>query len=324
MSVRHPFRTALVAATAAGALVLSACGSSTENEASSVAGDISASADAAVSSASEAVETAVSDLESVASGATESASSATAEAGAAIDIEAAKASLIADGKLTTCTHLSYAPFQFNDDDGNTIGFDVDIVNLVATKLGVEQVIVDTPFEGIKSGQDTAAGKCDISAAAMSITPEREAVILFSDPYFDATQALLVNESADIADLAGLSGKKIGAQAATVGLDYATAEAAANGYEIIEYPDLNSQIQALVTGQIDGAINDLPVFGDFVKNQPGKAKIVAQFDTGDQYGLGMKLGNDALKGVVDSVLAEAKADGTYDEIFATWIAEVPAS
>lgn len=324
MSVRHPFRTAIVAATAAGALVLSACGSSTEEAASSSAADLSASAESIIASASSEIESAVSDAETAASEMGESASSATAEAGAEIDIEAAKASLIADGKLTTCTHLSYAPFQFNDDDGNTIGFDVDIVNLVADKLGVEQTIVDTPFEGIKSGQDMATGKCDIAAAAMSITPEREGVILFSDPYFEATQALLVREADAIAGLEDLEGKRVGAQAATVGLDFANEQAAEFGFEVVEFPDLPTQQQALTTNQIDGAINDLPVFGDYVKNNPGTTKIVTQFETGDQYGLGMKLGNDALKGVVDSVLAEAKADGTYDEIFATWIAEVPAS
>ena len=74
-----------------------------------------------------------------------------------------------------------------------VGFDVDIVDLVAAKLGVEQAIVDTPFEGIKSGQDLSTGKCDIAAAGMTITDERKKVILFSEPYFDATQALLVRD-----------------------------------------------------------------------------------------------------------------------------------
>jgi polar amino acid transport system substrate-binding protein len=159
---------------------------------------------------------------------------------------------------------------------------------------------------------------------MTILPERQEVILFSEPYFDATQALLVRTGDPITSLADLKGKKLGAQASTTGLKYATKEAAANGYEIVEYQDLASQQQALVTNQIDGAINDLPVWSEFLKEQPGKTVIAAQFDTGEQYGLGMKLGNTALKNVVDAAISEAMADGTYGEIYNKWIGETPAA
>ena len=232
--------------------------------------------------------------------------------------------LIAPGKLTVCTHLPYAPFQSNDDSGKTVGFDVDMMDLVAKKLGVEQAIVDTPFEGIKSGQDMATGKCDIAAAGMTITDERKKAILFSEPYFDATQALLVPNGSTVKTLADLKGKKLAAQAATTGLDYATKNKDANGYEIVEFQDLAAQTQALLTGQVDGAINDLPVWSEAIKQNAGKAQIATQFDTGEQYGFGMKLGNTALKKVVDDVITTAKSDGTYDTIYKKWIGDVPAS
>ena len=226
--------------------------------------------------------------------------------------------LVAPGKLTVCTHLPYAPFQYPDETGKIVGFDVDMMDLLAKKVGATQAIVDTPFEGIKSGQDTATGKCDISAAAMSITDERKKAILFSDGYFNATQALLVRSDAPVNSLADLKGKKLGAQAATTGLDYANKEMAANGYTIVEYQDLASQTQALLTGQVDAAINDLPVWSDAVKKNPGKAVVGPQFDTGDVYGFGMKLGNTALKQQVDEVIKTAKADGTYNMLFKKWI------
>lgn len=232
--------------------------------------------------------------------------------------------LVKAGKLTVCTHLPYAPFQSNDDSGKTVGFDVDMIDLVAKKLGVEQTIVDTPFEGIKSGQDTQTGKCDISAAGMTITPERQKAILFSEPYFDATQALLVPASSSVKTLADLKGKKLGAQSSTTGLDYATKHKDENGYEIIEFQDLASETQALLTGQVDGAINDLPVWSEAIKENSGKATIAAQFDTGEQYGFGMKLGNDALKKVVDAEISKARTDGTYDTIYKKWIGDVPKS
>ena len=230
--------------------------------------------------------------------------------------------LIAPGKLTVCTHLPYAPFQSNDDSGKTVGLDVDMMDLVAKKLGVQQQIVDTPFEGIKSGQDLSTGKCDIAAAGMTITPERKKAILFSVPYFDATQALLVKKDSSIATLADLKGKKLGAQAATTGLDYANAKKAAGGYEVVEFQDLASETQALTTGQVDGAINDLPVWTEAIKENSGATKVAAQFDTGEQYGFGMKLGNSALKKVVDSTITSAKSDGSYAALYKKWIGSEP--
>jgi polar amino acid transport system substrate-binding protein len=230
--------------------------------------------------------------------------------------------LIAGGKLTTCTHLPYAPFQSNDDSGKTIGFDVDMIDLVAKKLGVEQTIVDTPFEGIKSGQDLSTGKCDIAAAGMTITDERKKAILFSLPYFDATQALLVKKDSTVATLADLKGKKLGAQAATTGLDYAKSKMAENGYEIVEFQDLATETQALTTGQIEGAINDLPVWTEAIKEDKGATKVATQFDTGEQYGFGMKLGNDALKKVVDDIITSSKSDGSYATLYTKWIGQAP--
>jgi polar amino acid transport system substrate-binding protein len=235
---------------------------------------------------------------------------------------AAGVTLISPGKLTTCTHLPYAPFQSNNDQGKTIGFDVDMIDLVAKKLGVEQTIVDTPFEGIKSGQDLATGKCDIAAAGMTITEDRKKAILFSLPYFDATQALLVKKDSTVATLADLKGKKLGAQAATTGLDYAKSKAAENGYEIVEFQDLATETQALTTGQVEAAINDLPVWTEAIKEDKGATKVATQFDTGEQYGFGMKLGNDALKKVVDGVITSSKTDGTYATLYTKWIGQAP--
>ncbi|MDN5726370.1 MAG: ABC transporter substrate-binding protein [Propionibacteriales bacterium] len=229
--------------------------------------------------------------------------------------------LINAGQLTVCTHLPYAPFEANDDSGQPVGFDIDLMNLVAKKLNAEVAVVDTPFEGIKSGQDMATSKCDIAAAGMTITEERQKAILFSDPYFDATQALLV-PTGGVTDLSSLKGKKLGAQSATTGLDYAKENADKNGYSIVEYQDVASETQALLSGQVDGAINDLPVWSEVLKQNPGKLEVSAQFDTGEQYGFGMKLGNDALKKVVDETLTTAKSDGSYDAAYKKWIGEVP--
>jgi len=104
----------------------------------------------------------------------------------------AKPVLIDPTKLTVCTHLAYRPFQYLDTDNTTIiGFDVDLADVIAKKLGVTQKIVDIDFGQITSGAVFAAKKCDMGAAAITITPERDAAAPFSVGYFAATQALLV-------------------------------------------------------------------------------------------------------------------------------------
>lgn len=232
-------------------------------------------------------------------------------------------SLVHAGKLTTCTHLPYAPFQFNDGD-KVVGFDVDLVDLIAKKLGVTQQIVDTPFEGIKSGQDLDTGKCDIAAAGMTITPERQAVLAFTDPYFDATQALLEKKGAGYHSLEALSGKKLGVQAGTTGKDYVLAHKPA-GVSVVEFEDSATEEQAVATGQVDAAVNDLPVWLDYAKKNQGRYDVGAQFNTGEQYGFAIKkTGNDKLLATANQVIKAAKADGTYDRLYEKWFGTKPKS
>lgn len=234
--------------------------------------------------------------------------------------------LIKAGSLTTCTHLPYAPFQSKDAGGKVVGFDVALVDLVAAKLGVTQEIVDTPFEGIKSGSDLNSGKCDVAAAGMTITEERKKVLDFSDPYFDATQALAVNAGSPVKGLDQLAGKRLGVQGGTTGEDYIKAQVAQQklDIEVVSYKDLAALQQALATNQVEGAVNDLPVWNEYLKANPGKVAVAAGFDTGEQYGFAVKKGNAALLKAVNEAIAAARADGTYDKIYATWIGEKPTA
>jgi polar amino acid transport system substrate-binding protein len=228
--------------------------------------------------------------------------------------------LVEDGKLSVCTHLPYRPFQFRQG-GKVVGFDVDLMNLVAKDIGVEQKIVDTPFEGIKSGADLKTGKCDIAAAAMTITPEREKVIDFSVPYFDANQSLLVKKGTELDSLDALQGKKLGVQSGTTGADYAK-ENAPGSVTQVTFEDLGTQVAALESGQVDAVINDFPVMADAAQKSDG-LEVSTQFETGEQYGFGMKKGrDDKLPATVDRVLKKAMKDGTYDRIYKKWFGTAP--
>ncbi len=233
--------------------------------------------------------------------------------------------LVNPGKLTVCTHMSYKPFQFNEA-GKIVGFDVDIVDVAAKEMGLEQQIVDIEFQQIWSGAAFKAKKCDIGAAGMTITEARQKSVDFSEPYFDATQALLVKAGSNVTDLAGLRGKKLGVQSETTGQEYATKNAPANGYEVVVFDDMPLQVNAVKAGRVDAAINDNGVLYDFAKNNPD-TKVVAEFDTGEQYGIAAAKGDanaTAILGKINDAITKAKADGTYNEIYKKWFGTEPGA
>lgn len=230
--------------------------------------------------------------------------------------------LVAAGKLTTCTNVPYEPFQFNQG-GKVVGFDVDIVDLVAKRLGVTQEILDIDFAVIKSGAALNAGRCDLAAAGMTITDERKQNIDFSVPYFDATQALMAKKGTGVTALADVKAKnlKLGAQASTTGLDYVRKQ----GFDPVEYADSPKELFALQAGQVDVIVQDLPVVLTWLKKPDvaEKFELVASLDTGEQYGIGMKKGNAALVQVVNETIEAAKGDGTYDAIYKKWFGAEPS-
>jgi polar amino acid transport system substrate-binding protein len=220
--------------------------------------------------------------------------------------------VIKDGKLTVCTHLPYEPFQYNKG-GEIVGFDVDLMDLVADDLGLEQDIVNTPFETIETGQAMATGKCDIAAAGMTITEERDQVIDFSDPYFEATQALLVKKGVGYDSLEALDGKTLGVQVGTTGEEYAN-ENVPEGVEIKVFEDLALLLEAVKNGSIDAAINDNTVLIGYAEQNPD-TEMTVEFDTGEQYGFGVAEGESAdLLDAVNKAFADAHEDGTYEKLF----------
>jgi polar amino acid transport system substrate-binding protein len=224
------------------------------------------------------------------------------------------------GQLTTCTHLPYPPFQ-SAQGGKVVGFDVDLIDLVANKLGVEQQIVDTPFETIKTGVDLNAGKCDVAAAGMTITPERQQAMDFSAPYFDATQALLAKKGSGITSLDSAMGKRLGSQSGTTGEDYVKGK----GFDPRSFETAEAELNGLKSGQVDVIVQDLPVVNNWLKD-PANAEleVVTSLDTGEQYGFAVKKGgNPELLKTINSVIAQAKSDGTYDRLYEKWIGPKPS-
>lgn len=300
-------RTVLVATAAVGALVLSACGSSDTGATGSSTSAVTTSSAGSASSDTTSTESSADVIQPV----------ATATTATADELSAAKASLVSPGVLTVCTTLAYPPFEASDIDGKIVGFDMDMMDLLAADLGATKTVIDTDFTGIKSGQAMTSGICDISSAAMTINPERQAVISFSDPYYSASQVLLVLDGSSVTGLADLKDKKIGAQTGTTGQSYAQKNAAANGYTVVEYTSITDVEAAVQSGNVEAGIHDDGPLYTFVQQQAGAFKIAANFATGEQYGFGAKLGNTALVAVTNAMLKRSMEDGTFKTISEKW-------
>ena len=225
--------------------------------------------------------------------------------------------LVKAGRLTTCTHLPYPPFQ-SEIDGKVQGFDVSLVDLVAQDLGVKQQILDTPFENFKTGAFLNSGECDLAAAGMTITEERKKNVDFSDPYFEATQALLVAKGSGITSLADAKAKKVklGAQAQTTGEDYAKSQ----GFDPVSFESSDAVLSGLRSGQVKAVVIDDPVVQGWLKDKANADafQVADNINTGEQYGFTVKKGNTKLLAAVNKAIADAKADGTYKKLYEKWI------
>ncbi len=219
---------------------------------------------------------------------------------------AADVELVAGDTLTVCTNAPFEPFEF-EENGEIVGFDMDITGEVAKDLGVDQEVINVAFDAMESGAALTSGQCDIAAAGISINDERAQNVDFSDPYFDADLGLLAAADAALTSEDALAGKTVAVQIATVGEDWAEAK----GLEAIQYADLGLQVQALKTGQVDAVINDVFVLGAYEGDGFG---VTATFPTEDRYGLAVAKGNTALLEAINATLDRIEGDGTYATLY----------
>lgn len=227
--------------------------------------------------------------------------------------------VVKDGQLTVCTSLPYEPFEFKQGD-EVVGFDMDLMKKVADANKLTLNVIVTGFEGIQSGQALNSGTCDVAAAGMTITPERQKAIDFSEPYFDATQALLTKDKS-IDSLEALAGKSLAVMSGTTGEIYAK-DNAPKTVELKSFEDLGLQTTALTTGQVDAVIQDNGPLLDFAKKNPDTF-VTAEFQTGEQYGFAVQKGNNPeLLASINKVITDSKADGSYDTTYEKWFGAAP--
>lgn len=215
------------------------------------------------------------------------------------------------GQLLVGSDLDFAPFEFVED-GEVKGFDIDLVNEIASRLGLEVEYLNASFDTIFT--QLAAGEFDAIVSAITITEDRRQMIEFSDPYFAANQALVVRADSDISGVADLADMDVGAQAGTTGLDYARENF--TDARVVEFPSYPAAFTALEGEQLDAVIADLPVAAE-QDERSDTIQIVEEIDTNELYGIGVPQESENLRAAINAALAEIIEDGTYEEIYGRW-------
>lgn len=226
-----------------------------------------------------------------------------------------------DKLLKVGTEPTFPPFEFTDEKtGKIDGFDIALITAMAEKAGYEVEITSVAFDGLIAALQS--GNIDIVASAMSITPEREESVQFSDPYIDAGLTIAVTQkNDDIKGEADLKDKVVGVQIGTTGAETAN-ELKASGKvkDVKTYNTIDVAFLDLLNGAIDCVINDGPVNEAYMNKNEGKIKIVGDTLVSDQYGFAVAKGNDKLIGELNKALKELIEDGTYDTLVAKYFGE----
>ncbi len=223
------------------------------------------------------------------------------------------------GKITVASNIAYPPFEFSPR-GKPKGFDIDLMNEIARRAGFEVRYQNVQFDSILRGLD--AGLFDASISAMSITPEREKQLDYSDPYFNADQALLVAGDSKIKAIDDLTEATVGVQAGSTG-QLKGEDLYDDGQigEIKQYMTIGEALSALKAGKIDGVIYDISAVNKKVTENKGEIRYVESIPTGEQYGIAFPE-DSVLVEPVNQALAEMKEDGTYEKLYKKWIGIPP--
>lgn len=215
------------------------------------------------------------------------------------------------------TDITFAPFEFQNDQNQYVGIDIDLINAIAKdqgfKVNLRPLGFDTSIQAVQSDQ------IDGMIAGMSITDERKKSFDFSTPYFDSgIQMAVAKDDQTIKDYKDLKGKTVAAKVSTESANFLEKNQDQYGYKIKTYDDATGVYGALKNGTADAIFDDYPVIGYAVtKGEP--LKLVGQPEKGSSYGFAVKKGqNQELLKKFNAGLKKLKANGQYQAILDKYI------
>lgn len=215
--------------------------------------------------------------------------------------------------LRVGTSPDYPPFEYIDQNGSIVGFDIDLVNMLAQKLGYKVQIVSISFDGLIPA--LVNNQIDLIAAGMTITPERQKVVSFTIPYFNNTMSVMIPAGSSFVpkSLDDLVGKTVGCESGTTGEMMLRQYVNSTGkiINIKPYDNFILVMQDLENKRIDAAMVDTTAAKEFVKKY--NVAIAFTIDTGQALGLAVRKSDTDLLNKLNSALTELINSPDWDKL-----------
>jgi lysine-arginine-ornithine-binding protein len=219
------------------------------------------------------------------------------------------------GELRIGTDATYPPFESAEGEQFS-GFDIDLANAIARELGVKARFINSSFDGIFPALQN--GTFDAVMSSVTITPERSASMLFTDPYYDSGQLIAVRketQSINVPD--DLKGKTVGVQINTTAqYDLEKRE----GVSVAKYNTIDLALLDLQNNRIDAVVSDAPVLKYMIFKSFRELKTVGRRFTDEKFGIAVAQGNEDLVREINTALKKIKETGEYDQIHQKWFGE----
>ena len=223
-----------------------------------------------------------------------------------------------DGKKVyqVATDTTFAPFEFENDEGDMVGIDLDILAAIAEDQGFEYELQIVGFQAAVNALE--AGQADAVIAGMSITDERKEKYDFSDEYYQSGVGMAVKKDSDIDSYEDLKGKTVAAKLGTEGCTFAESIADQYGFTVTQFEDSSTMYQDVISGNTVACFEDYPVMG-YEISRGLELKLPLDMEKAAPYGFAVMKGENAeLLKMFNAGLANLKESGKYDEILDTYI------
>ncbi|MCD1147719.1 amino acid ABC transporter substrate-binding protein [Peptoniphilus sp. KCTC 25270] len=217
---------------------------------------------------------------------------------------------------------TFAPMGFRDENGELVGFDVELAEDAAERMGIQ--IEFQPIDWSMKETELNAGNIDFIWNGYSITPEREEKVAFSTPYLENRQIIVTMADSEVNTKADLEGKVISIQAESSALDAVNKEpdfVNALGEAPVEYATNNEAFKDVEIGRADAIVVDEVLARYYMKqNGEEKYKVLEENFGDEEFGVGVRKDDTALLEALNDAFAAQKDDGKYDEIYSKWFAD----
>lgn len=212
------------------------------------------------------------------------------------------------------TNSTFVPFEFVDEKTKALtGFDIDLVNALAKHMNVEVEFKNVAFDALIPSLGNK--DIDLAASGMNITEERAKKVLFSEPYFASSMAVVTKKDSGINSLKDVEGKNISVQMGTTAADLATT---IPGAKLKQFDHNSEALLELSNGAVDAAVLDLAVAQYYAAQHPeANIKVMAYPDTKKYFGLAVAKDNKELQTEVNKALEELKKSGELNAIYQKW-------